>query len=507
MGSTTFYLKYRPQRISELDAEDIRLGLGKILKSKNLPHAFLFAGPRGIGKTSAARIVAKAVNCLDAQKFSVGEPCNRCQSCQEIAQGNSLDLIEIDAASNRGVEDIRDLREKIKLSPIRSRFKVYIIDEVHMLTREAFNALLKTLEEPPPHAIFILCTTEPEKLPETIVSRCLVFRFRRAAQKEIIHALERAAAGEKLEAEKGVLEAIATAADGSFRDAHKILEQLALGGGKITMSETEKLLSRTRETGPEKLLSLLAVKNARDALREIDRIAGDGGDLGIYNQRILETLRLLLLKKVGVDLRESEEGNLPVSLLELPLEKKDLIKLIGLFAKAAQEIKLSVISQLPLELAVIDWCGDDCQSVAGGDSAAEPPAKKPSPPPESKDSGNHTFGLEEVKNKWEELLLGVRPMNHSVETLLRACRPLKVEGDNLVLEVFYHFHKERLETPKCRETVEQAIEEIWGKSFKLRCVLGKKNATPSLEVAQAENASSEKADYDIIKTAEQIFSL
>jgi len=220
------YRKYRPQKIAELDIENVREKFVHILSSGRIPHAFLFSGPKGTGKTSAARIVAKVINCelrIKNQESSTKniEPCNKCESCVSITEGRNLDVLEIDAASNRGIDEIRELKEKIKLSPVSARFKVYIIDEVHMLTTEAFNALLKTLEEPPAHAIFILATTEMEKLLPTIVSRCARVDFAKATNEEIAHSLERVIKGEKLkiaDADKFV-SLIAGSSEGSFRDA------------------------------------------------------------------------------------------------------------------------------------------------------------------------------------------------------------------------------------------------------------------------------------------------
>ncbi|TSC54102.1 MAG: hypothetical protein LiPW31_235 [Microgenomates group bacterium LiPW_31] len=354
MESKAYYLKYRPQKISELDSLEIRQGLEKVLKSGRPPHAFLFAGPKGIGKTSAARIIAKAVNCLSKKRSY--EPCNRCEICQAITDGSALDLIEIDAASNRGIDDIRNLRDKIKLTPVKCKYKVYIIDEVHMLTTEAFNALLKTLEEPPEHAIFILCTTQPEKLPKTIISRCLRFNFHKANPEEVIRAVERAVKGEKLKIEKGVLETIGKSVDGSFRDGHKILEQLSFAGRKITLKETKKLLGQIEELAPDKLLLLLASKDVKAALTEIDRIVQIGGDLSVYIQEILERLRLGMLAKIGLEDIEPPEETKDFSVNQIK-------SLIQLFSRAALEIKTSPIPQLPLELVVVEW-GEESTEVA-----------------------------------------------------------------------------------------------------------------------------------------------
>ena len=458
---------------------DVRESLQKILKSKKVPHAFLFSGPKGTGKTSAARIVAKTINCSHKKKQD--EPCNRCDICQEITVGSSLDLIEIDAASNRGIDDIRNLREKIKLSPVRCQYKVYIIDEAHMLTPEAFNALLKTLEEPPSHAVFILCTTEAQKIPKTILSRCLQIKFRRSKFEEVIHSLQRVVKGEKLLPTKGVLEAIAQSADGSFRDAQKILDQLSSTGSKISLAETQKLLGQVEELKPEKLLQFLAAKNLKASFLEIDRLVNFGADLEVYLQSLLEKLRLMLLKSIGVEINNDQEIELINN-----LGKNEITRLINLFSRAAAEMKTTPIPQLPLELATVEWCG-------------ESPAKIENPPSPSPSLSSNKGNLNKIVEKWNDLLLGVRPLNHSVEALLRAARPIKMGNGFLTLEVFYKFHKERLDTERCRLIVEEVASQLLGKPIRLKCVLGEKRNTESTGKA-AESAE------DILQVANGIFN-
>ena len=473
MDSKTFYLKYRPTKFSELDLPEISSGLLQISKSKKIPHALLFPGPKGTGKTSAARIFAKAVNCLKPELS--GEPCGKCNACRQISDGTAMDLLEIDAASNRGIDDIRDLREKIRLSPVNFHYKVYIIDEVHMLTAEAFNALLKTLEEPPSHAIFILCTTQPEKLPETIISRCLRFNFRRAKVEEIIKGpLKRAVKGEGLKVEDGVLEEISKSADGSFRDAHKLLEQLTFAGKKITLKKTRELLGQAEEFSPDKLLNFLTEKDIYKSLKEIDRVVNAGAELSVYGLRVLDRLRRGLLTKVGF-----AEINTPAELETLGINEIKL--LVSLFSRAINELKYSPIAQLPLEMAVIEYCltgKKKIESLPKKLEEATPPLKV-------------NVKLQEIMGKWQEILTKIKPLNHSIEALLKASRPLKVEGEFLTLEVFYKFHKDRLEAEKCRTIIEEVVGQTFGSPLKLKCVLGVKPVKPQseqtdvLEVANA----------------------
>jgi DNA polymerase-3 subunit gamma/tau len=509
MESKTYYLKYRPQKVSELDLVDVRESLQKILKSKKIPHAFLFSGPKGIGKTSAARIIAKTINCPHQKKE--GEPCNRCEICQEITVGSSLDLIEIDAASSRGIDDIRNLREKIKLLPVKCQYKVYIIDEAHMLTTEAFNALLKTLEEPPAHAVFILCTTEAQKIPKTILSRCLQIKFRRSKFEEVIRSLQRVVKGEKLSPAKGVLEAIAKNADGSFRDAQKILDQLSSTGSKISLTEAQRVLGQVEELKPEKLLQFLATKDLKASFSEIDRIVNFGADLDVYLQNLLEKLRLILLKLIGIEVDNGQEIELISN-----LDKSEIIRLINLFSRAASEMRTTPIPQLPLELAVVEWCETNSLKAEGKrnnqlnqeNSYSTPSAEKgnfsknPSLSSTFQDRQNSPMSasakgnLNKIIEKWDDLLLGVKPLNHSVEALLRASRPIRMDNGFLILEVFYKFHKERLETERCRLIVEEVASQLLGKPIKLKCILGEKKKETFVQ----------EAKNDIMEVASEIFN-
>lgn len=344
------YRKYRPQKIADLDSIEVKDRLTRIFSSLYIPHALLFSGPRGTGKTSTARIVAKVLNCGKKAKAKVDiEPCNICESCISITEGRHLDILEIDAASNRGIEEIRELRDKIKLTPVSAKYKVYIIDEVHMLTNEAFNALLKTLEEPPRHAVFILCTTQLEKLPETIVSRCTKLNFHRATISEILNSLKRVALGEKIDADDKTLSLIAKYADGSFRDATKLLEQ-AITEHALTYDKVLSLFGRD-SLSADKFLSIILDSKTDEALKLIEQSATRGADFRIFTAEILNLLHILLLHHYGINEKEiqGEEIYQKVD----PLKINSLIKL---FSRVYIELKNASISQLPLEVAIVEWC-------------------------------------------------------------------------------------------------------------------------------------------------------
>lgn len=484
-----FYLKYRPQSIGELDSPQTREQVTAILKAKELPHAFLFTGPRGTGKTSTARIIAKAVNCPNAAP----EPCNRCPVCHSVTRGENLDILEIDAASNRGIDEIRDLREKIKLAPTELKYKVFIIDEVHMLTHESFNALLKTLEEPPKHALFILATTNPEKIPETIVSRCLELNFKKSGQLELLSALKRAVNREKISLNEETLKYIAKTADGIPREAHKILEQLVNNfGQKFSREDAEKYFSQTRSDtlAVNEFLETLLKKDAGKSLSLFAVFLERGGTPKIFIEQILKILRVVLLSSSGLEIEE---------VVSLDVKSQDLFRLIDLFNRAGVEIKTAVIPQLPIELLVVEFC--EKESSLKKPDEVEIPAKIPPP---GKNSAEPNPPLDQITQNWTQILKAVKPHNHSVEAFLRACRPCEIKNGELVISVAYKFHKERLENDKYLRLVESVISEIIDSSVRVKYRLTEKpNSAKAAE--SFENISGALPDEDIVKAAEEIF--
>ncbi len=322
MAAQALYRKWRSQTFDDVvGQEHITVTLRNALREGRLSHAYLFTGPRGTGKTSTARILAKAINCL-ADDPTV-RPCNVCRICLAITEGRQLDLIEIDAASNRGIDEIRDLREKIGFRPNEARYKVYIIDEVHMLTKEAFNALLKTLEEPPPHAVFVLATTEPDRVPETVRSRCQRFDFRRIPTAEIVEHLADILKAEGGQAETEALVAIARRSTGSMRDAVSLLDQLlSYGDERLTLNRVEGVLGLVNAQTIGKLTDYLAANDAAAGLALINRLVSDGVELGQLVDQIVAYLRGVLFMRVA---RAPEQLDLPQDVVAMMVRQAETL--------------------------------------------------------------------------------------------------------------------------------------------------------------------------------------
>ncbi len=334
--------------------------MSNALAMGRVAHAYLFCGPRGVGKTTIARILAKSV-CCEKRKEGKFEPCNECAACQEINQGKSLDIVEIDAASNRGIDEIRELREGIKFAPTRLKYKVFIIDEVHQLTKEAFNALLKTLEEPPAHAIFILATTETHKVPETIISRCQKFDFHRLPLEKIIERLAKIAKSEGVKIEKPALEMIAMNAEGGMRDAESLLGQImAFQDKNITLEEVKEILGTPDIAASIEMVNFLIAKDAKGAIMFVNKLQEDGYDLAQFAKALINYLRKLMILKIDADLAKLVAPELTEEYRKIILEQgqkisfEELNKLMRLLINAENEIKNAALPQLPLELVVVE---------------------------------------------------------------------------------------------------------------------------------------------------------
>lgn len=498
-----YYTKYRPQVFSEISRpNETAEALATQIKTGRSVHAYLFIGPRGTGKTTTARIMAKALNCADLKEN--GDPCAECDSCEAIKNGSFLDLIEIDAASNRGIDDIRDLKEKIRLAPSFGKRKIYIIDEVHMLTQEAFNALLKTLEEPPPRVTFILCTTEAHKVPETIKSRCQVFKFKRASVAQITKKLESISDKENISISKQDLRQIATIAHGGFRDAETLLQQVAEGEINV-----QSLTSMGEKENYADFLDYIISREIGELFRMINLLDNNGIDLYVWTGEWLKYLREVLLVS-----SEAHEELVDVSdeILER-IEKQtkimkpsEIVRIIESFIKAQNEIKGSSIPQLPLELAVVSLLGDELNDfedrVARGISPELNSIKNETIEEKYKADGGKKDGviqtntinvetvevtdenklsvdIDVVKNNWKAVLRDVSGINSGVSALLKTARLSSTEGKKIILEVPFDFHKERLESTRNRKIIEDVISSILEMDIRIKCYVKKQERKTS----------------------------
>jgi len=446
-----FYRKYRPQTISELDLNAVREQLTSILSSNELPHAFLFTGSKGLGKTSSARILAKAINCQNKKGV---EPCNTCEVCVSITDGSNIDVLEIDAASNGQVDEVRTLRERVKFASSNLRKKVYIIDEVHMMSSGAFNALLKTLEEPPDHVIFILATTELHKLPSTVVSRTFQVQFEKPTQNELIASLERIVKGEKLSVEKGVLEEVYKLSEGSFRDAAKILEELSFDskGEKITKDLVESHYKTNSVSDMVTVyLEALQKKDTKEAISIISNLSDNGYDFKMVIEHMVEHLRSILMMRTGI---KSEGKDIHFSLSDIEI-------LLGLINEAYSELKYSVIPQLPLELVTIKWCELSEERVITEHKKEEIEIKK------------ETMVIKkEIKNTPQSELLvklinAVNMESKQGGALLKSCKDAKIVDDSIVVTTPFSMHAEKLKSEKILQAIEKAADVLVGKKVKL----------------------------------------
>jgi DNA polymerase-3 subunit gamma/tau len=378
--SVALYRRYRPQTFAAIvGQEHVTRTLRNAIASNQVSHAYLLSGSRGIGKTTIARLIAKAVNCTKAKD---GEPCDACETCLAIRDGRFLDLIEIDAASNRGIDEMRDLREKVRFAPSQGQYKVYVIDEAHQLTNEAFNALLKTLEEPPPHAIFVLATTEAGKVPGTIVSRTQRFDLRRIPYKGVVQQLAKICEQEKLTAEPAALDAIARHAQGSLRDAESILDMVAtFSDGKVTQKDVDELLGVSEWEETTKLFDAFAANDGAAGVRLVGALVDEGRDLRLFVRRALDHMRALVqISSTGKAPETASEGvaaKLKEQAPKFSLER--LARIAKRLLETEQQLKTSEGTPLPLELAILDLV-TAAGAPAGATPGGRPTASAPSRP-------------------------------------------------------------------------------------------------------------------------------
>ncbi|MBN1266996.1 MAG: DNA polymerase III subunit gamma/tau [Anaerolineales bacterium] len=518
-----FYRKWRPQTWDAVVGQDqVIQTLRNAVRGARTGHAYLFAGPRGTGKTSTARLLAKALNCTYADPAE--RPCNQCDYCKAIQEGRFLDLIEIDAASNTSVEDVRDLRDKINFSPNQGRYKVYIIDEVHMLSTAAFNALLKTLEEPPPHAVFILATTEVHKIPATVLSRCQRHEFRRLPASTIVPYLEVKINEEGLHVDREVLPLIARQATGSLRDAISLLDQLASTGDAVTLQLTREVLGTATNEAVVEVFQAVINNNPAGGLEAIQRALDSGTDPRQFSRQVVDYLHGLLLVKMGTpDLARSslENPEEAVNLVaDLPLDF--LLSMISMFQEATQEKHVTRIPSLPLEISFLEGIlllhegkhqpssATDVQASprketnlpeqTAPSAATEPvpvlsngkPQKGPSSKPDAAAGGSSSQNpksasataiavpqrtaapgqeFETIRREWKRFLHEVRQRDPILQGLINSGKPLSFENGALILGFETDLLREKMMKPDKLELAQAALEAILGFSAGIRCVL------------------------------------
>jgi DNA polymerase-3 subunit gamma/tau len=520
----SLYRKWRPQKFGDVvNQKTIIKTLEGALKNNRVTHAYLFSGPKGTGKTTIARLLAKAVNCLDKKSF---EPCNKCESCKEINENRSLDIFEIDAASHRGIDEIRDLIEKIKFTPNRAKYKVFVIDEVHMLTREAFNALLKTLEEPPAHAIFILATTESFKIPPTVLSRCQRFDFRRINASDIEKQLEKIAQAEKIKIEKGGALLIAQNSEGSMRDAIGFLDQLrALTQNKITISDIEYILGITGQKSILKFLDLIFDRDAKKSIELISQIFEKGQEFSQLIKDTISEIRKIILVKSGIDAKnlnmEEEEGRLIQKWAE-KISLVQLLKMIKVFRGAEENLKMVTMPQLALEIAVVEIIEPEEVSekleiqIPDEEKVSDNKPKiilaKEEKPNEKKNKSEKETPIVKINIKsnneliksWPKIIEMIKKDNSSLSAIMKLCVPLGIKNGNIVIGTKFKLYEDKIKQKK--DVIESIIQTSFGKNCSIVCEpVDKENQNIYNENLKKVEEEERKIEVDLEKNTFEVF--
>ncbi len=515
------YHKYRPQKFSDVTGQDyITKTITNQITNNKVAHAYLFCGPRGVGKTTAARLIAKSLNC-EKRKDEESEPCNNCTSCSEITSGRAIDVIEVDAASHTGVDNVREnIIDNAQFRPSKSKFKVFIIDEVHMLSTSAFNALLKTLEEPPSHVIFILATTELHKIPETIVSRCQRYQFQKVGYKILKSHLLGIAKQEKIKVDDGVINRIINKSDGCVRDAMSLLDQLMATGEKhITDKSASVVLPTSHVEETLAFVSALVTKDGKKSFEVLRDTLDNGVRVLQFIYDSLELLRVIMVVQatgvfsgIGIDLTDSGKDKLQN--LAKDISSSELIQLIDILMKRSSEIKGSPIAQLPVEMGIVEFCfieGEQktvknpqlspaivknydlattnkqlinsvtennetplkefvVENVKTSDakkgleedleSISENISKGSVDTEVAEYNGESVCSVEDVQSKWHECVSHVEHQSPSLVFILKMAKIAGVSGNTVNLSVQYDFHRDKLMDHTCKLCVEEALSKF-----------------------------------------------
>jgi DNA polymerase-3 subunit gamma/tau len=472
----SLYRKYRPQKFEDIiGQEHIVQTLQGALESGQIGHAYIFSGMRGTGKTSIARIFAKALNCLDLQK---NEPCGKCQVCTEIVQGRFLDLIEIDAASNRGIDEIRDLKEKIRFAPNSGKYKVYIIDEVHMLTDQAFNALLKTLEEPPAHAMFILATTELHKVPATILSRCQRFDFHKIENEKMMNGVKAIIDKEKIKIDDKNLKKMISISEGSLRDALSYLDQVSAfsSGGEVSELLVSDVLGSSNEEKLYGALKIIKDKDISQLILFINEIVEDGGDIENFLKEFIRFVRNAMLLRISKqttgELFENEEQRKTIESYSFG----EMVALIEVLTEVLKSSKGAFISQLPLEIGLIKYIErSNGQPIGKGQAGNHIADKAEEKIVASNFTDVHEVRDDNVKNENSELtkttgkklfLEQIKQAKMMLYMALQNCDYKEDDGE-IKIAIDNQFFFEKVNEKENKNILLEIIEKIFGKSKKL----------------------------------------
>jgi len=516
----TIYREYRPQNFDELVGQNhIKTTLKYEIEQDKIAHAYLFCGPRGIGKTTIARVFAKAINCVN-RKEGESEPCNTCDSCEAITLGKSVDVIEIDAASHTGVDNVREnIIAVSKISTSGAKFKVFIIDEVHMLSISAFNALLKVIEEPPKNVIFILATTEVHKIPATIISRCQRFDFKRINVTDVVKKLQYIANQEKIEIDSSVLEDIARQSEGHMRDAESVFGQIIAiaenvkdGKRRISQEDANLVIPRSDIGEAISLIELLVKKDAASAIALVNKIMDEGVDLKRFLKDLIELLRKIMLAKInlklsekfGLELGEGVEVKIAKILKEIEVGR--VINMIEKFTKAGNEIKESFIIQLPIEVAIIELCSApnaatqvfvDNGGTAGTGTRPQAIRKPDTNQVVNTQGSNINLSTQQVMAKWNEFLNLVKKNNHSLSFVFPACVPGAVANGVLKLAFKFKFHRDRVEEPAVKAAVVDTLQQVFGMTLAIET-----SVDEGLDVSATQSAGFDTSSSNAV--AEQI---
>ena len=534
--------KWRPLTFEDVvNQEHVKVTLVNAIKAGRIAHAYLFSGPRGVGKTTIARILAKALNC---DKGPTATPCNECPVCREITESRSLDVLEIDGASNRGIDEVRNLRENIKYAPLKSAYKIYIIDEVHMLTDQAFNALLKTLEEPPQHVVFIFATTAPQKVPATILSRCQRFDFRRISTHDIQEHLSRIVRQEGVPIDQEALALLAKRADGSMRDAQSLLDQVASFSDKhISTQEVRHLLGLVDQDLLFRIVDIISAKDVAAGLDVADRIIAEGVDLQEFFKSLAEHFRNMLVAKAAGDtpglIDMDESGRQHLRKQAAAFSEEDLLRMIRIVSDHEFNLRRSPLPRLELEMALMRLIKMDATVTlkeifqrleqAGSSSAGfslvpreekkdlslfeqangTTPPQKPNPVPTASDIAAPA-GMEPFLPQWDRVVKNVKKQKMTIGTFLAGGKPVDIE-DNILTVAFPPGNGFGIDMiNKGKSIISDVLKEELGQPYQLKCVIDETlrpasgNAPSSASPGQRERTAAPKTDLEHLWAKEPI---